>query len=334
MKNKLVVFWIVLFELVVVAFLGVNIYLRQSKVLGETVSINPINKEDLIFPEEGNLKYFYEPAPNKIINNKPSWLPSDYSYTITTNTDNLNERFDYSIEKNPDVFRIVTIGDSYTYGLYVNTKENYPERLEDMLTDNSLCKSNKKFEVINLGVGGYDIEYSVQRFKVRGQKYNPDLVLWLIGNDDFTGINEIIKPKKDQYKKEIKADENLLSHFYSIGEFHPWSEKAAQELMEELSEDGVLAYNMRTLERMRDYYRERLVFITFSGEAWPALKDTYSLLLHDFSRVRGNTYFYNGLDSSFDHFEDWHPTSKGHAQIAGQIFDYLKQNGFVPCSSP
>jgi hypothetical protein len=332
MRKKFILLCIVFLELVVIAFLAVRIYLNQSKVLGETVSINPISKDDVIFPSpdtDSDLKYFYEPAPNTIINNKPSWLSPDYSYTITTNTDSLNERFDYSIEKNPDVFRIVTIGNSFTYGQYVDTKENYPERLEDMLNDNSLCKSNKKFEVINLGVGGYDIEYSVNRFKARGQKYSPDLVLWFLMNHDFSQVNEILRPKVNQYRKEMLADEDLMKNFYEKGEYFPWTTKAVQELAEAFNKEGGLEYQKVALQRINDYYKGKLAFVTFSN-----LIDKYMSALRDFAEARGDTYFYNEISEDYDRFADGHPTSKGYAQIDEQIFDYLTQNGFVPCSLP
>lgn len=221
-----VIFLVVVFlELSVIAFLAGKIYFKQSQILGENININPIPKEDIIFPasdSDSDLKNFYEPKANKDITKKPGWLPLDYAYTITINEDSLNERFDYALEKNPDVFRIAAIGDSFTYGLYVNTRDNYPERFEDLLNDDSLCGYNKKFEVINLGYGGYDIEYSVERFKVRGQKYNPDLVLWFVKDDDFFGPKELVLRKERQYEEEISADEALLAEFYSRGSFYPW----------------------------------------------------------------------------------------------------------------
>jgi hypothetical protein len=99
-----------LIELIVIVILGINVYKNKNNVLGTKVSINPINKEDLIFPEEGNLKHFYEPKPNSIKSNKPEWLPINYSHEITINADSLNERFDYSFDKPQDVFRIITLG--------------------------------------------------------------------------------------------------------------------------------------------------------------------------------------------------------------------------------
>lgn len=332
MRKKHIFLWIVLFELVSIVFLAGKIYLDHSQVLGENVSINPIKKNDLIFPEEGNLKYYYEPKPNTNQTYKPDWSPVDYVYAATVNADGLNERFDYPVEKKPDVFRIVTIGDSYTFGGWVNTKENYPERLEDMLNDNSLCKTGRKFEVINLGVEGYDVEYSVHRFKNRGQKYNPDLLIWLIKNDDFTVINELIKYKMDRYMAEIMSDQSLLIQLQGERNFYPWSRKAAQELMAEIGEEGVLAYNRKALERINDHYKGKLVFITFSEKK--ALKGSRLVMLQSFAKERSDTYIYDGLSLSYDKLEDGaHPTGKGYAQIAGWIFDYLKQNGIVPCDS-
>lgn len=329
--KKIIFLLLVISELTTIAFLAGKVYLNRS-VLGENISINPILRNDIIFPYtygDSDLKNFYELAPNIKINNKPDWIPSDYTYSVTTNADGLNERFDYPTEKESNVFRIMTIGDSYTYGAYVNTKENYPERLEDILNDNSLCRTERKFEVINLGVGGYDIEYSVVRFKVRGQKYNPDLVLWLVKDDDFALLNELVKPKKDQYKREIMSDHVLYAQLRSEGDFYPWSKKVSQELREEIGEEGVLAYNRKALERISDYYKGQLVFTTFTQN----LNGSYVSMLQDFVKMRRDTYIYDSLTLSYDRFEDWHPTGRGYEQIAGQIFDYLKQSGLIPCDS-
>ena len=326
-------FVIVFVELATVSFLVGKIYLEQSQVLGENISINPISREDVIFPNQdsdSHLKNFYEPMPNTDITNKPDWLPSDYSYTITTNADSLNERFNYSLEKDPHVFRIVTMGSSYTFGIYVNTRENYPERLEDMLNENLECKTIKKFEVINLGVAGYDIEYSVHRFKTRGMKYDPDLLLWLISSDnDFSLINELIGHKVDQYRKEMKSYQAVLDEFQRRGIFTPWNIKSKLEFMPEIGEEGVLVYNKKALWRMRDYYKGRLVFITFSGDR--TLSGSYLSVLQGFAKERGDTYIYDGLSSNYDRFPDKHPTSKGYEKIADGIFHYITSNHLIPC---
>lgn len=323
----------VIFELAAIGFLAGKIYLDRSMVLGADISINHISKKDVVFPKtdaDSNLINFYEYKPNIDITHREDWLPADYTYTATTvNSDGLNERLDYFVEKGPDEFRIVALGDSFTFGVYVDTEDNYPERLEDMLNNDSLCNSRKKLEVINLGVGGYDIEYSVHRFKVRGQKYNPDLVLWLIKNDDFRVINELVRHKIDQYRKEISSDSALLSEFRRKGILRPWNDRAVQELMTVLDEQGMLEYSKKALSRMRENYKGRLIFIVFSGAK--ALDDSKFFALQSFAKERNDTYIYDGLSSSYEKFADSHPTSKGYEKIASEIFKYISINRLVPC---
>lgn len=336
MRKRIFLLLVIILELAVIAFLAGKIYLKQSQVLGENISINPISKEDVVFPNqdsESDLKNFYEPKPNtnETRKKKMTWLPPDYVYTSTINADGLNERFDYSIEKDPNVFRIVTLGDSITFGAYVDTKDNYPERLEDLLNSNLTCRNNKKFEVINLGVGGYDIQYAVERFKRRGIKYSPDLVLWHLWNDDFSELREIEEIKAKQYWEQMIADgaspEDLAERgFYSL------VLKARQELKEQISEQEKIGYHMAALQKLNDYYKGKLVFITRYSHG--GLINAYMVALRAVANTRRQTYFYNELNPRHERLPDnAHPTGKGYVQIAGEIFDYLKQNGLVPCGS-
>ena len=151
-------------------FLAVKIaenylFLRHEK--DKKISVVKLNSISLFNSGDSKLEYFFEPNPNN---------SEDYS----TNQDLLNERFNYATEKGQSTFRIIAIGDSHTYGLYVETRKNYPELLENMLNDQVICGLYSKFEVINLGVPGYDLSYSYERFRRRGVKYKPDLVIWFV----------------------------------------------------------------------------------------------------------------------------------------------------------
>src|SRR3989344_2379017 len=180
--RKLFIF-IVIIQFVAISILVVYIFQKRNKVLG--VQFNPINQNDIVVAtDSGKLKYFYQPPSNYTERVKNTWIADEVIYTY--NSDTLNERYDYQIQKPPKSFRIVTLGDSFTFGLYVNTKDNYPEKLEDKL--NSVCNNNPNVEVINLGMQGYDIEYSVERYKKRGVKYQPDLVIWFINSWNYLKI--------------------------------------------------------------------------------------------------------------------------------------------------
>ncbi|HRN70508.1 MAG TPA: SGNH/GDSL hydrolase family protein, partial [Candidatus Woesebacteria bacterium] len=163
--------------------------------MGKTI-INPIEKGLVTSNQDSKLAYYYEPNPNSVeaVN---EWGPYKGKYTI--NKDSLNERFEYAIDKPKNTFRIITLGDSYTYGLYVDTKDNWTEQLEDILNSKIQCRAIETIEVINLGVHGYDIQYANERFELRGKKYNPDLVLWLIKSDDLIQLNEVMYEKLASY---------------------------------------------------------------------------------------------------------------------------------------
>ena len=210
MPNK---FFVVLitFELIIISILSIRLFLPKSDF--GCCKYFPTQKEHIIFNPTKALKYFYEPKPNTNEVDKADWFPYETIYTI--NSDSLNERFEYSVNKPKGTYRIITLGDSFTFGQYISTPNNYSELLEEMLNKTLRCRSINRFEVINLGVPGYDIQYSVERFKVRGQKYYPNLVLWLLQDGDFDEITELTREKGyELYKRyeDRKGVEKIWQH--------------------------------------------------------------------------------------------------------------------------
>jgi hypothetical protein len=172
-------------------------------------------------PRESTLKNFYEPLPNiKAIEIRDG--VDKVVYRI--NADSLNEEKNYSVDKSPYIFRIIALGDSYTFGIGVPTPKNWVKILERMLNQSYRSQKYKKFEVINLGVDGYDIEYSVERFRLRGIKYNPDLILWFLNDSDFPQVNEIIIPIKQKLRKEME-ETGELEQKRKLGDYYPYTKK-------------------------------------------------------------------------------------------------------------
>jgi hypothetical protein len=183
---------IVAVEFAVIVFCGfkLNRFRQQQRSILGISHINPIQKENLIFTPTADLKYFYEPKPDSTITTVPLGL--DQPVTVNINADALNDDINYSVTKSADVYRIITLGDSFTYGLGVNTRDNWPKDLDRKL--NAACPA-KKFEVINLGMEGYDIQYIVHRYLIRGLKYQPDLVIWFESGTGFDRLHEIMLPE-------------------------------------------------------------------------------------------------------------------------------------------
>jgi len=117
---------------------------------------------------------------------------------------------EFSKEKANNTFRIIALGDSFTMGLGVNVSDTWPDQLEKKL--NRLNKSIK-FEVFNMGIGGYDMGRKVKLFKERGLMFDPDMVILQTRPGDEVNITEIIKRTinlLEKYSKgEIKIEGNI-----------------------------------------------------------------------------------------------------------------------------
>jgi len=323
--NKYGIIFLVSAELIVIFVMGLKIFQKNKNVLG-TMSVYPIKKESLIFHPTDKLKYFYEPVPNSL-EYSPDFLPNKTIYNI--NGDSLNAIINFPIEKPLDTFRIITLGDSFTFGVGVNTKDNWPEKLEDMLKNSLKCK---KIEVINLGVPGYDIEYSVERFKIRGSKYKPDLVIWFLKKDDFTQIGEIFRPELNQIEKKLtQLQLNQLVWRKKNIVFNDWLNVINNYTINKMGEERVLKKQLKNLEKINNFYNGPLLIFTF-----PLTEDKYQSIMKKFSNKRKNTLFYDGITRIYNnknlYLPDGHPSKEGHERIATDLFNYLIKNKIIPCN--
>ncbi len=82
-----------------------------------------------------------------------------------------------SLRKAPNTFRIVCIGDSITFGHWVGQQETYSARLEQYLNE-TYATADRRFEVLNFGVTGYNIVQIEEMLRQRAIHYDPDLILY------------------------------------------------------------------------------------------------------------------------------------------------------------
>lgn len=92
--------------------------------------------------------------------------------------------YEYPEQKPPHTYRIVALGDSTTAGNGVaNLDDIFVKRLEKLL--NNQTNRSVNYEVLNMAVGGYHTLQEVETLRVKGLKYNPDLVLVTFCANDF-----------------------------------------------------------------------------------------------------------------------------------------------------
>lgn len=314
MKRRIFIY-VILSQLIIIISVAYHIFAQNQDNFGS--SINPIIFESLHSSPSGNLRYYYEPKRNTLIKDKKKNFPYFGEYTI--NDDSLNSLRNYLVEKPTNVFRIITLGDSYTYGLYVNTKDNWPSLLESKL-NSQFC--TEKFEVINLGVEGYDSRYIVERFRKRGIKYNPDLVIWL--HVDLLRVRDLLPPLIEKY---LKYNELRVAKTNEVS-FNAWA-KASEELRNIYGDQGLLEYNKAAILSIPKF-EGRLLTVPMTA----MVRDNEKEMLRDISKERN--WIYSDILTDLRRVaaffeEDRHPNTKGHEIIANDIFDFLKKSNIVNC---
>ena len=329
-KSKFLFCFIIILELIIIKFIGLTIY--KKKVLNTSINIDPLHKENLIFSSEDELTYFYEPKPNTVENeDQKSWLSEQITYTI--NSDSLNERYDYPVKKEKNIYRIITLGDSFTFGQYVNTSDNWPERLENLLNTKIICKNISHIEVINLGESGYDMDYSAHRYIKRGEKYSPDLLLWLLLDNDFFAVNDVMMEKINEL--EENATEKEKQEIKNNKDVYRFVRQANEYIIKKYGEKQLFDHHNVIMSTFLKKLTTPLVFFTFSNlpddyKKWMSLWPSYNKSLPIF--------LYHNLPNIIEQkgtYEpyDFHPNTKGHELIAESIFTYLTLNKLIPCES-
>lgn len=329
-RNDLIFVFLVIEILVLIALF----VLIKKKLDSRQVSVVHVDKSAVDFPQTVPTPFvnFYEPKPNIVDSGDENWLTFTPRYTI--NSDSLNEVKDYPVQKPKNTFRIITIGDSFTFGQFVNTKDNWTEQLEGDL--NKMC-SDSKYEVINLGVHGYDLAFTEYRYEKRGEKYDPDLILYLLKEDDFTEIKSITARARwnfiNNFKNDPKNAEALKSKTSEIELLRKSVEVGDVILRKYYSESEVVDYQLNYLKKLIDTGRTMVIFniFTFPLEVGEKLDEMVRTAPHvtfeakklQIPELGKPPYNYLPYDA--------HATVKGNTLIKERLMHYLIQNNLIPC---
>src|SRR5205085_1359395 len=110
---------------------------------------------------------------------------------------------EHPLVKPPHTFRIAFLGDSFTAAEQVEEPECFVRRTETLLNEDLAKKGIRDFqvEVVNFGIGGFEIQQYVLCYENYVRKYKPDLVVVasfvhndLIGNVFYRQENQFGRP--------------------------------------------------------------------------------------------------------------------------------------------
>lgn len=149
-------------------------------------------------------------------NTKTHHTTPDFKVEVRSNSLGMRSDRDIPFEKPDDVFRILLLGDSFTFGYGVNLEDSYPYLIEKNLQAEGI-----NAEVVNLGVADYGTGEELVMLNNRGLKFDPDLVVvgyWINDIRDneaamLYSLEDSILVRKN--KKYLPA-QKLRDRLYSI----------------------------------------------------------------------------------------------------------------------
>lgn len=108
----------------------------------------------------------------------------------------------YNLNKG-DKKRVIFVGDSLTYGWFINLHETYHKQLEELLHS-----KNYDVDVMGMGIVGYNTVQEYHLIKEKVLKFNPDIIVLQICPNDFRRTLGI--------KKETKGNNYILIPYRDV----------------------------------------------------------------------------------------------------------------------
>lgn len=233
--------------------------------------------------------------------------------------------------KDSNTYRIITLGDSCTWGVLVGPDQTYSFLLEKMLQEH--YGNEAKIEVLNGGVLGFSSLQMLRYLAHDLGPYDPDLVIvrgnWddsPVGTDPYVVVNE---------KDGLTGVRALLAEskaYYFIKYLTLRGKKSFfQKRDPKKSEDGITNYHL-----MRDLAKER-GFELMIAEYQYKQKDGKIHVAPDNRKYdwpapyikMQEAYLESGLLPDQYLLDEVHPSVKGHKFIAGQVYNEVVRLGFI-----
>jgi hypothetical protein len=155
-------------------------------------------------------------------------LPGAFTFRYSNNSLGWRGHQEYREPKQTD-YRVLFLGDSFTYGIGVNDDQTFAARVGQDLTADHLS-----VEVMNAGCPGKGTDYELKCFQTVGRKFHPDLtVLGFFCNDfedndrgEYYNVGrqgELSAKPLDCNRRGIK---NLLANLPGYNWLISWSQAA------------------------------------------------------------------------------------------------------------
>lgn len=291
----------------------------------------------VVIREAGQWRERYEPDPLLFWKLRPHLVEDGRPFT-----NSLGLRGPEVPDKAADEFRILSLGESSTFGWEVAYGETYSAVLESRLR----TVGARRVRVVNAGVPSYTSFQGYHYLRVRGVELEPDAVLLYFGANDFTPLTfratrsapwaedrgmtdrELFAKRK---RPLVRLGSRLLEHsnFYRLIALREPTGTARPDVSRTRSRVPT-ADRLEILADFRSLCEERGIRLVVVIP-WYREFRMHAGLLRDFSRETGVPLVdlpaaLDGLPGPRERWflDDFHPNAEGHRMIAQAIEEALR----------
>lgn len=255
--------------------------------------------------------------------------------------------YSYPLQKPAGTFRIIGVGDSYTFGWGVSLEDTYLKQLEQQTGA----------EVLNFGVPGYNTVQEIELLKEKAIAYQPDMVIvgYLLNDAEGAISAESVAPQHPAgglpLPPALKSflSRNLHSYRFLAARFHQLLMKLG---IRESTEQGVIRLYANTpewltalnaLDELASISKQRNFIVVFVIIPYLYRLDAYpyTTIHNQLSTIAQERNFivvdtipsFVGRREGELHVDatDTHPNAEAHAIIASAILESLR--GRLPAST-
>ncbi len=135
------------------------------------------------------------------------------------------------LAKGAEVFRVVCLGDSITFGEGVRYPDTYPARLERLLGP---TMPGRRVEVLNAGVQGYGTKEAAAFYLLRCAAFRPDVVILGFFLNDVVDSGETIRQSEAMVKDYVPSLPGRISMIWERLERRRRARRLQQEYFDEI----------------------------------------------------------------------------------------------------
>jgi lysophospholipase L1-like esterase len=271
---------------------------------------------------------------------KPNFRGNWQGGFVTTNS--LGLRSAEITSKKPGEFRILSLGESSTFGARVNDEETYSAQLEQILNQKH---PEHVFRVINGGVSGYSSFQSLKYLETRGLDLELDLVLFYHEVNDaqlveFTD-NELFQSRTQAWHRHL-ADWSAL--YRMLANAQAKRRISAMRNAQEADADDSAEKRPRVspeereenFARLETRCRENGVRLVMIHPAYAGTRP-HTCELTEFCRRSGvpmheayDDLHPKGAEQRDLFADEIHPNAQGHQRLAEGLAKFLEQENLLP----